>query len=77
MRIYSTLETIRAKRGAVAIALLDPDTKNDNSLKKMVQLINCSDFDVIFIGGSLISDNQFESRIKIVKENTNLPIDTV
>ena len=74
MTIYSKLELIRTKRGAVAIALLDPDTKNDNGLNKMVQLVNDSDFDAIFIGGSLISDNEFESRIKFVKQNTDLPI---
>ena len=74
MKIYSKLELIRLKRGAVAIALLDPDVKNDDGLKKMVQLVNDSDFDAIFVGGSLISDNEFESRIKTVKDNTDLPI---
>ena len=74
MKIYSKLELIRLKRGAVAIALLDPDAKNDDGLKKMVQLVNDSDFDAIFVGGSLISDNEFESRIKTVKDNTDIPI---
>ena len=74
MKIYSKLESIRVKRGAVAIALLDPDTKNDNRLQKMIDLVNTSDFDAIFLGGSFISDNEFESRIKTVKENSDLPI---
>ena len=74
MNIFSQLESIRINRGAVAIALLDPDIKNDNGLNEMVQLINNSDFDAIFIGGSLISDNEFESRIQFVKQNTDLPI---
>ena len=74
MNIYSKLESIRSNRGAVAIALIDPDNKNDNGLNKMLQLVNDSDFDAIFIGGSLISDNEFEVRIKTVKENTDLPI---
>ena len=74
MKIYSKLELIRLKRGAVAIALLDPDAKNDDGLKKMVQLVNDSDFDAIFVGGSLITDNEFETRIKTVKDNTDLPI---
>ena len=69
MSIYSELETIRKRRGAVAIALLDPDTKNDKGLISMLQLVNASDFDAIFIGGSIISDNEFESRINIVKQN--------
>jgi len=74
VKIYSQLESIRVERGAVAIALIDPDIKNDNGLIKMVKLVNDSDFDAIFIGGSLISDNEFESRIQAVKQNTDLPI---
>ena len=71
---FSKLEKIRAVRGAVAIALLDPDKKNDNGLLNMLQLVNESDFDAIFIGGSLISDNEFESRVEEVTKNTDLPV---
>jgi len=74
LKIFTELESIRRKRGSVAIALLDPDTKNDNGLQEMLQLINNSDFDAIFIGGSLISDNAFESRIETVKKNSHLPV---
>ena len=72
--IFGKLEAVREERGAVAVALLDPDKKNDNDLLKMVQLVNDSDFDVVFVGGSLISDNEFESRIKAISENTDLPV---
>ena len=72
--IFEKLEAVREKRGAVAVALLDPDKKNDNDLLKMIQLVNDSDFDVVFVGGSLISDNEFESRIKAISENTDLPV---
>ncbi len=71
---FSKLEQIRTSRGAVAIALLDPDKKNDNGLLNMLHLVNESDFDAIFIGGSLISDNEFESRIEEVTKNTDLPV---
>ncbi len=74
MSTFSILEKIRINRGAVAIALLDPDIKNDNGLIKMVHLVNESDFDAIFIGGSLISDNEFESRLEEVVKNTDLPV---
>jgi len=74
LSIFEKLETVREKRGAVAIALLDPDKKNDSDLLNMVQLVNDSDFDVVFVGGSLISDNDFESRIKAITENTDLPV---
>ena len=71
---FSKLEKIRVVRGAAAIALLDPDKKNDNGLLNMLQLVNESDFDAIFIGGSLISDNEFESRVEEVTKNTDLPV---
>ncbi|MBC8255773.1 MAG: geranylgeranylglyceryl/heptaprenylglyceryl phosphate synthase [Candidatus Marinimicrobia bacterium] len=71
---FSKLEKIRVTRGAVAIALLDPDLKNDKGLINMLQLVNESDFDAIFIGGSLISDNEFESRLEEVVKNTELPV---
>ena len=74
MNTFLKLENIRAERGAVAIALLDPDIKNDNALLDMLQLVNESDFDAIFIGGRLISDNEFESRIEEVTKNTELPV---
>ena len=40
----------------------------------MVNSINKSKFDVIFVGGSLISDNLFENWINFIKNHTNLPI---
>ena len=45
MTTFLKLEQIRTERGAVAIALLDPDIKNDNVLLNMLQLVNESDFD--------------------------------
>ena len=74
MNTYNKLEEIRISRGAVAIALIDPDIKNDTMLESMIDLINKSDFDAIFVGGSLISDNQFENRISVIKSNTDLPV---
>jgi len=74
LNTFTKLENIRDERGAVAIALIDPDIKNDNALLNMLELINESDFDAIFIGGSLISDNDFESRLKEVAKNTELPV---
>ena len=31
-KLYKKLESIRKKRGALAIALIDPDKKNDNKI---------------------------------------------
>ena len=45
MRLFEQLESIRRERGAVAVALIDPDTKNDEILLSMINLINEGDFD--------------------------------
>ena len=74
MRLFEQLEIIRRDRGAVAVALIDPDTKNDEILLSMINLINECDFDIIFVGGSLISDNEFDRRLEFIKHNTNLPL---
>ena len=74
MSVYEQLEKIRKHRGTVALALLDPDTKNDNDLLNMVKLVNESDFDAILVGGSLIMDNQFDERIAKIKVNSELPL---
>ena len=74
MTIFNQLENIRKVRGAVAVSLIDPDTKNNEKLLPMLNLINDCDFDVIFVGGSMISDNKFDSRLKFIKNNSNLPL---
>ena len=74
MSTYKYIENIRHNRGAAAVALIDPDTKYDDKLLLMINLINDSDFDIIFVGGSLISDNQFDSRIEFIKNSTRLPV---
>ena len=63
MSIFDHLENIRKIRGAVAVALVDPDIKYDDKLISMIKIINESDFDIIFVGGSLISDNKFNKSI--------------
>ncbi len=74
MKVFELLKQIRKKRGTCAIALVDPDTKNDYNLSDTVKLITDSDYDALFVGGSLIMDDLFEDRINIIKENSNLPV---
>ena len=74
MITFEFLENKRKSLGVLAVALIDPDVKNDSDLGNILDLINNSNFDVIFIGGSHITDNHFETRLKFVKSNTDLPV---
>ena len=72
--IFEQLEKNRKLNGTQVLALVDPDTKNDSKLPKIMEIINMSEFDAILVGGSFISDNLFEERIAYIKNNTNLPV---
>ena len=74
MTISKQLENLLHVRGALAVALIDPDSKNDGILLSIINSINDSDFDIIFVGGSHISDNEFDSRVRFIKYNTKLPV---
>ena len=72
--IFEALEERRKAVGTLSLALVDPDAKNDHRLLFMIENINKSSFDAILVGGSKITDNHFEKRLKKIKENTNLPL---
>ena len=60
--------------GALSLALIDPDFKNDKKLPLIIDNINNSNFDAILVGGSKILDNKFQDRLKDIKSKTTLPI---
>ena len=74
MNTFSKIEKLRNTFRSIAVALIDPDCKNDSILEKKINLINKSNFDIIFIGGSLISDDRYNNRIRYIKNNSDLPI---
>lgn len=72
--VFQTLINTSKNQQCSAIALIDPDVKNDSILDDIIEKINFSGFDAIFVGGSIIMDNLFESRLKYIKSKTNLPV---
>lgn len=72
--VFQSLENSRKARGACALALIDPDVKNDLILADLVSRVADADFDAILVGGSLIMDNGFEDRISRIREDSKLPV---
>ena len=72
--IFQSLEEKRLSNRVQSLALIDPDEKNDSILTEMIKNINISKFDAILVGGSYISDNNFDKRVQIIKESTDLPV---
>ena len=74
MSIFKQLTEISKKRGAAYIVLIDPDTRDEQSLRNFVHKLNEADVDAIFIGGSLLMDGEFQHCIKVVKAASNIPV---
>ena len=54
--------------------LLDPDKLELSKISIIVDKINNSDANLIFVGGSLLFKNVLDNFVTKVKENTNLPV---
>jgi putative glycerol-1-phosphate prenyltransferase len=68
--IYSSiLKSKKQKKKQFAI-LVDPD----NFELETIELANSVKVDFIMVGGSLITDGNFENCIKIIKKNTSIPV---
>ncbi len=74
MKIFENLKSIADKKGGAYFVLIDPDTRKGSELKDFIQEISCQGADAILVGGSLIIDMDFQNSMKIVKENSKLPI---
>ncbi len=74
MTLFKQLTKISKKRGTAYIVLIDPDTRDTNSLIDFVQRCNEADIDAFFIGGSLLIDGEFNKCLDTVKEHSKVPV---
>ena len=54
--------------------LIDPDENSEDRLENKISLINESGADAIFVGGSLILDNNCKDRVAKIKSISELPV---
>ena len=74
MSIFQNLIEIIEEKGSAYIVLIDPDKKNSNNIENIVEKGNKSNVDAFFVGGSLIMDSKYESRVKSIKNNSDIPV---
>ncbi len=72
--IFNYLLSVKEEKGAGYIVLIDPDKNSEKSLEEKISKINECGVDAIFVGGSLILDNNCEKRVKMIKSLSKLPI---
>ena len=73
-KIYNYLLSVKEEKGAGFIVLIDPDKNSEDRLENKISLINESGADAIFVGGSLILDNNCEDRVAKIKSISELPV---
>ncbi|UXP33117.1 geranylgeranylglyceryl/heptaprenylglyceryl phosphate synthase [Reichenbachiella agarivorans] len=68
------VENKKVNRKSLAI-LIDPDKVEDSSsLIQTIHLCTENKVDFLFVGGSLITNDNFSKVISIIKSNTNIPV---
>ena len=72
--VLNYLLSVKKKKGAGYIVLIDPDKNSENNLEEKISKINSSGVDAIFVGGSLILDNNCEKRVELIKSISKVPV---
>ncbi|MBC8526726.1 MAG: geranylgeranylglyceryl/heptaprenylglyceryl phosphate synthase [Candidatus Cloacimonetes bacterium] len=67
------LKTIKTK-GAGFLCLIDPDKQESEKAVKLARKCAKSDVDAIFVGGSIMLEDNFNSTIKAIKQFVKIPI---
>ena len=73
-KVFNHLLSVRKKKGAGYIVLIDPDKKSENDLQEKVKSINDSGVDAIFVGGSLMMDGRCSHRVSQIKSLAEIPV---
>lgn len=73
-KITKYLNHVIEHRGAGYFVLIDPDTRNEKELRKFVGKINRAGADGILVGGSLLLGSSFSRTVKLVKEESEVPV---
>jgi phosphoglycerol geranylgeranyltransferase len=72
--LYNKLLQNKARGYKSFAVLLDPDKLDEESCIKLVNLGIESTIDYFFIGGSLLTNYNLSSLVKIIKENSQIPV---
>jgi putative glycerol-1-phosphate prenyltransferase len=74
MSIYNHLLQTKDRFGSGYLVLIDPDKKSEAETLKTVEVCADSKVDGILVGSSLLLSQRFNSTIKLIKKEFNLPV---
>ncbi|MBL7958765.1 geranylgeranylglyceryl/heptaprenylglyceryl phosphate synthase [bacterium] len=74
MSIYEQLLMIKDRKGSGYFVLIDPDKKSEEDTLKTVEACVAGGVDAILVGSSLLLSQRFNSTIKQIKTEFNVPV---
>lgn len=74
MSIKNILKNTISDKGAAYLILIDPDKTREDSLPEFLAHCKESGVDGFLIGGSLLLHTNLNDYLKLIKENTDLPV---
>ena len=74
MQIYSAIKGKSQNKEKQFVVLVDPDKPTDSEIKRLAMKSNKAGADYFFVGGSLLTNNNLDQCIKILKENADIPV---
>lgn len=72
--MYGNLQKIREERGAGFFCLIDPDKQKPEQSLDIAHKCKNVGVDGILVGGSMMAEPNFNSTIKLIKENIQIPV---
>lgn len=74
MKIYNYITSNKGKANKLFAVLIDPDKQNSEELVDLIEKSVAAKVDLIFVGGSLLTNGSFGKCIETVKSNCTIPV---
>lgn len=74
MNVYNYITSNKAKLRKLFAVLVDPDKQKQDELLCLIEKAVAAKVDLIFVGGSLLTNGNFGSCIQTIKSNCSIPI---
>lgn len=74
MNIYESIVEKSKNKKKQFVVLVDPDKPSDKEIASLAGIAQDSKVDYFFVGGSLLTNNNLDQCIKILKENADIPV---
>lgn len=74
MNIYQSICDKKNKGKKQFAVLIDPDKPSDKYLEKITNIASQSGVDYFFVGGSLLTNDNLDACIKLIKAHSNIPV---